>query len=118
MLVKRPADGFLGGLWKWPGERLNEFEDEKAGLERTIRDELGIDIKPGTRIGTVTHQYTHFHISIGVYVCRLEMSGPNKIAIEWNWVNGEDMDELALSRVDQKIALLAHEHALRQIHKK
>ncbi|PRC42859.1 DNA mismatch repair protein MutT [Mycobacterium sp. ITM-2017-0098] len=45
----RPAE--LAGLWELPGGKVAPGESDAAALARELREELGIDVTVGARIG-------------------------------------------------------------------
>lgn len=71
LLGKRPFGGLLGGLWEFPGGRVEPGETRTATLRREIREELGVEAVIGPRLASVDHAYSHFSITLHVYACRL-----------------------------------------------
>ena len=103
LLVRRPAKGLLGGLWKWPGgERLNGEALEDA-LGRGVLAETGLEVKVLEEVGRVRHAFTHFRLTLFVYDCEW-MGGPaGKASPTTRWCGLDEMAGLALSKVDRKI---------------
>ena len=56
LLARRKPGGSLGGKWEFPGGKLEEDETPEQGLERELREELGIDVLVGDYIGSVDFQ--------------------------------------------------------------
>lgn len=81
LIVKRPATGLLGGLWEFPGGRLEGKENSDVACQRSIQESVGLTVKVGKRLCRVKHAYTHFKITIDVYMCdhvsgRVRRKGP------------------------------------------
>lgn len=72
LLAQRPAGKHLGGLWEFPGGKVEPGETPEAALIREIREELGIDIRESclAPLTFVSHSYEKFHLLMPVYVCR------------------------------------------------
>jgi A/G-specific adenine glycosylase len=71
LIQKRPAGGLLGGLWEFPGGKVEPGESLTGALRREVREELGAGIKDIRRLTTVRHAYTRFQVTLHAYACRI-----------------------------------------------
>ncbi len=79
LLGKRPPDSMLGGLWEFPGGKVEEGETHENALVRELKEEIGIGIKVSSPITTVKHAYSHFSITLHVYLCEHTTGKPQTI---------------------------------------
>ncbi len=103
LIVRRPDDGLLGGLWAFPGGRREDGETPEGALAREIRDNLGIAIAVGARLGAVRHAYSHFRITLHAYRCR-PVRGAVPASRDAKWIPASRLAAYALPRTDRKIA--------------
>ena len=72
LLGQRPAHKHLGGLWEFPGGKIEPGETPEAAVIRELHEELGIDIRASclAPLSFVSHTYETFHLLMPLYVCR------------------------------------------------
>jgi A/G-specific adenine glycosylase len=105
LLARRPSKGLLGGMWEFPGGKVEQDESLEACLTREIREELGADVRVGESFGTYRHAYTHFRITLHAFLCELADGEPRPIqAAELAWVVPIDMRIYPMGKVDRQIA--------------
>jgi A/G-specific adenine glycosylase len=109
LFVKRPGRGLLGGLWGFPGGALEDGDAPAAGLRRSLRTELGLRAIPGRELLSVEHGYSHFTITVHVFVCALREAFPGSGGeVQWRWVGMKGLSRLAVSRLEGKILKAMH----------
>jgi A/G-specific adenine glycosylase len=111
LIAQRPQEGMLGGLWEFPGGKMEADDvDLQACLRREIREELGIEIEVGAQVTTVQHAYTHFRISLYAFHARHTGGEPQALGCAaWRWVMLDELDAYPFPVTDRKIiAALRH----------
>lgn len=78
LLSQRPADKTLGGLWEFPGGKVEPGESPEAALIRELREELTIDTEEAclAPLTFASHAYETFHLLMPLYVCRRWRGSP------------------------------------------
>ena len=105
LLAQRPHKGLLGGLWEFPGGKLEPNDtDLPACLRREIAEELGIVIEVGELVTVVPHAYTHFRITLHAMHARCVSGEPQAIGCaDWRWVSLDEVEQYPLAVTDRKI---------------
>jgi 8-oxo-dGTP diphosphatase len=70
LISKRPPEKQQGGLWEFPGGKLDAGETPQQALMRELKEELGILIEVGEPLATVRHLYDWGEVLIMAYLCR------------------------------------------------
>ncbi len=105
LLAKRPSKGLLGGMWEFPGGKIEQDETLEQCLTREIREELDVMVQVGQPFGVYQHAYTHFRITLHAFFCRLIEGDPKPVeAAELAWVNPSDLQNYPMGKVDRQIA--------------
>ncbi len=103
LIGRRPSEGFLGGLWEFPGGKILPGENAVDALVRECREELGVTVAVGGSVAVVKHAYTHFRVTLNVYRCTIKQGTPTPRAhTELCWVSPDAFDAYAFPRGNHK----------------
>lgn len=104
LIAQRPLDGLLGGLWEFPGGKVQPGESLAGALRREIDEELGIEIEAGRTLATIKHTFTHFRITLYALHARYLSGQPQNLEVANHaWVRLDDLDHYPFGVTDQKI---------------
>jgi A/G-specific adenine glycosylase len=105
LLCRRPQKGLLGGLWEFPGGRLEEEEGSREGTVRILSEMLSVPIDTAEKIGEVRHTFSHFKMTLHAYLAH-PRHGMEKIPAGFRWVDREEVGRLALPTAQKKVLAL------------
>jgi A/G-specific adenine glycosylase len=101
LITQRPHEGLLGGLWEFPGGKLDAGETLEECVVREIREELGIEIEVVEPFASVAHAYSHFRITLHTFLCRPVAGRIRKLGIaDYRWVKLEELQQYAFPKAD------------------
>lgn len=104
LIQRRPEDGLLGGLWEFPGGKIEEGETAAEACRREVNEELGIEIDPIHAITTIRHAYSHFKIVLSAWQCRLASGVPaSSNGQPWKWVTVAELNDYAFPRANRRL---------------
>ena len=106
LIALRPTQAHQGGLWEFPGGKVEEGESAEHALNREFEEELGISVQACTALTQIRHEYSDKTVMLDVW-CIEKYSGIPKgregQAIEWR----------ALSKLRPTDFPKANEHIIR-----
>ena len=72
LIAQRPQDKHLGGLWEFPGGKVEVSERPEAALIRELHEELGIAVEEAclAPLTFASFAYEDFHLLMPLYICR------------------------------------------------
>ena len=72
LLAQRPAHKSMGGLWEFPGGKIEVGESPEAALIRELQEELDINTSESclAPLSFASHAYDDFHLLMMLFVCR------------------------------------------------
>ncbi len=110
LITRRKLKGLLGGLWEFPGGKLDENEDANAACIRELKEETGITVQIESHLTTIHHAYTHFKIKMDIFYCKyitgsIHLNGP----IDFKWIRLKDIDRFAFPKANLKFIPMIEE---------
>lgn len=106
LLAQRSEQGFLGGLWEFPGGKLEPGETPEETVIRELREELGIETW-GNCLAPLTfasHAYDSFHLLMPLFVCRKWEGIPRPIVHQsLAWVRAGELRDYPMPPADRPI---------------
>jgi A/G-specific adenine glycosylase len=110
LIDKRPQSGLLGGLWEFPGGKVEPNETIEQCIAREIQEELGIAVEVLDHLITVEHAYTHFKVTLTVHhCCHLSGEAQPIECDEVKWVFIDELDQYPFPKANQQIISALHE---------
>ncbi|MDZ4401028.1 (deoxy)nucleoside triphosphate pyrophosphohydrolase [Prosthecobacter sp.] len=76
MIAQRPPGKKLGGLWEFPGGKVEAGESSEAALHRELHEELGCTVRITQTLPAFVHAYPWGSIELIPFVCELAAESP------------------------------------------
>ena len=104
LITRRKNEGLLGGLWEFPGGKVEEGETDEDALKRELKEELNVQVRVGRFLMQIPHQYTHMKVLLKVYEAEILSGEVKKIGVsDYRWVLPREMRKYAFPAADKKI---------------
>jgi 8-oxo-dGTP diphosphatase len=107
LVARRKPELVAGGLWEFPGGKLEAGETPERGLARELAEELGVPARVGEHLCTVP--FSGEIASFELVVFRTELLGEDLRLTdhdEVRWLAPGDMDEAEFSKPDRPVVRL------------
>lgn len=104
LVTLRPEDAHQGGLWEFPGGKLEPGETPSEGLRRELAEELGIALQQARPLLRVTHHYPDRSVLLDVWktvAFHGEPHGREGQALQW--LQPDDLASLPMPAADRPI---------------
>jgi A/G-specific adenine glycosylase len=106
LITKRLPNKLLGGLWEFPGGKVEEGESYQAALKREIYEEIGVEIVVGKSLGEYQHAYTHFSVTVHTYIAQITTGIIQKLEVaDYAWMDIDQLDQVPMGKVDRQISM-------------
>jgi mutator protein MutT len=104
LIAQRPAGKHLAGGWEFPGGKLEDGEDRRAGLARELREELGIEAWTPRPLIRLTHHYPHKQVYLDIWVVRQYQGEPRgREGQPLRWCTQDELQTIELLPADGPI---------------
>ena len=103
-IQRRPLKGRMGGLWEFPGGKIEKDESPEQGLLRELNEELGIQGEILGKRKVILHSYTRFRVELHAFDCRI-LSGRIRLkaATDKEWVRISDLEKYAFPAANGRL---------------
>jgi 8-oxo-dGTP diphosphatase len=104
LITQRRPDDHLGGLWEFPGGKVETDENFPSCLIRELREELGIEVAVHELIAEITHAYPEKTVHLKFFHCGLLSGLPKPIhCAAVAWVKREELRLFKFPDADAKL---------------
>jgi 8-oxo-dGTP diphosphatase len=101
LACQRPIGKHLGGLWEFPGGKVDPGEAPEAALIRELREELAVDVETGDAMTPVVWTYGDRTIRLLPFRCRVVRGEPRAVEhAALRWCRPEDFHILHWAEAD------------------
>jgi 8-oxo-dGTP diphosphatase len=91
----------LGGMWEFPGGKIEPGETHQEALVREIREELGCDITVGMFVAECVHEYPNVVVHLITYYAFISSGAPSAREHErLEWLPVEEISGLNWAPAD------------------
>ena len=111
LVTRRPAEARHGGLWEFPGGKLEAGETPVTALQRELREELDLPITIDGIFAAIHHRYDWGAVLILAYLCTpLHLRVRNLQVAEHRWLRPEHLSSLPFLPADLPLIARLQQH--------
>ncbi len=93
LLLKRPDDVHQGGLWSFPGGKVEEGETPLDAIVREFREETGLNGKLWRHLGKASHSYDDRTLHFLFFVCHCPAISTLNSESPFAWSGLDQLDD-------------------------
>jgi 8-oxo-dGTP diphosphatase len=94
LIDKRKMGGAMGGMWEFPGGKIEMGETVVECIAREIGEELAIEILVGAHLISIEHTYPTIKVTLIAHRCTHVSGTPQPIeSDEIRWVKVKDLSQ-------------------------
>jgi 8-oxo-dGTP diphosphatase len=113
LIDRRKSSGEMGGLWEFPGGKLEPGETIEECIQREVKEELAMEIEVGDRLTTITHTYETFSVTLYVHYCQHLSGQPQALECEEiRWVKPAQMNQYQFPQANIQIINLLQQRSV------
>jgi len=103
-IQKRPSAGLMGGLWEFPGGKIQVGEQPMQALEREIGEEMGIRIHQIKPLKVIRHAYTRFKVDLHCFEAEYADGEIQlRAASEGRWVHKDSLADYPFPAANRRL---------------
>jgi len=102
-LLKRPDDVHCGGLWSFPGGKVEGNEMPLDAAVRELKEETNLSGKLWRHLGKSSHSYDTLTLHFLLFVCYCPDISNIKPESEHVWVNRDKLDAYPMPEANKEL---------------
>ncbi|MDI9818817.1 MULTISPECIES: 8-oxo-dGTP diphosphatase MutT [unclassified Legionella] len=108
LITRRPLDAPHGGMWEFPGGKLEANELPETALIREIKEEVGIDILDYRFLGDISHSYGMKSVNLLVFSINRYCGDAScqEGQLDLRWVTLDKLSDYEFPEANSKIIAL------------
>ncbi len=104
LITQRNESDHLGGMWEFPGGKVELGETFEQCLFRELREELGIDVEVGELVESISHEYPERKVLIKFFRCNIIMGEPKPLDCQnLKWVEVDELENYEFPHADAQL---------------
>jgi 8-oxo-dGTP diphosphatase len=104
LITQRREQDHLGGLWEFPGGKLETGETFEHCLVRELDEELGIAVRVGVEVEDLTHVYPEKTVRLRFFCCELLEGEAHPIHCQaLAWVTRNELNDYSFPEADARL---------------
>jgi 8-oxo-dGTP diphosphatase len=104
LLARRPEGAHMGGLWEFPGGKVEPGEGPSRALERELSEELGVEAVIGEPLTFAVHEEPGLRIVLLFFAARLGQAAPRpREGQELAWVEPSELSAYPTPPADAEL---------------
>ena len=113
LIDRRKKSGEMGGLWEFPGGKIEPGETVEECIQREIKEELDIKIAVGDRLTAISHAYETFRVTLYIHDCQYISGKPKPLeSEEILWVEPNRLDKYQFPAANIQIVNLIQQRGV------
>ena len=99
---KRNADRLVGGMWEFPGGKIEKGETPQEVAKRELKEEFHDKVQIGSQLGeTVSYEYDFGIVKLTVFFAKLLTNNFDLVAhSEVEWLSADEVQKLNWAPAD------------------
>lgn len=105
LLTRRSLSTSHGGLWEFPGGKLELDEQPEQALLREVREEVGLECLAQRYLGEIVHHYPQKTVALLVYHVFAHTGEPHCLEsqLDMRWVDLAQLTDFSFPEANYKV---------------
>jgi 8-oxo-dGTP diphosphatase len=104
LITQRHGNVHLGGMWEFPGGKVEPGETLEAALQREIQEELGIKVRVDEEFFLIDHDYPTKSVRLHFFNCTIVAGEAQPLDVaDLRWVEPGQLGDFQFPPADEQL---------------
>ena len=104
LITQRPDNVHLGGMWEFPGGKVEAGETLELALQREIQEELGLGVRVDDEFFRIDHDYPSRSVRLHFFNCTIIEGEAQPLDVaDLQWVEPQQLGNFQFPPADAEL---------------
>ena len=103
LLLKRDDAQHCGGLWSFPGGKVESNENNQQAASRELQEETGLSGSQWQELGETNHVYPDWSLKLVLFSCLCPDTSELHTETEHSWVHCDELNAYPMPQANAKL---------------
>jgi mutator protein MutT len=110
LLLKRDKEQHCGGLWSFPGGKVETNENNQEAATRELQEETGLSGSQWQKLGEINYSYPDRPLKLILFSCLCPDTSKLQTEAEYIWIHSDKLNDHPMPEANAELLFILKAH--------